>query len=371
MNHRLHSLCPYFAMFPPAFVREQLEAHSRPGDLTLDPYSGRGTALLEALLNDRRAIACDINPVAYCITAAKASVPPFTAVTNEIRHLKRGYLRLSPSALRRERRALPPFFHRAFHWTTLSQLLFLRRALRWRTNALHRFIAALALGSLHGEMDKSRSYFSNQMPRTISTKPRYSLKYWKRHRLWPKKRDAFAILESRAKFRLRDGNPARRGSVAMTDARRAAFALQQFKGQVKMVITSPPYLNITNYEEDQWLRLWFLGHDARPTYGQISRDDRHGGRERYWRFIAEGWRGIAPLLRNDARLVCRIGAKDIDVAEITAGLRGSIRAVFPKAYLIARPYRSVPKYPQTRAFRPTIAARTFEVDYAFYLGPRR
>ncbi len=371
MNHRLHSLCPYFAMFPPAFVREQLNAFTKPGDLTLDPFSGRGTTLLESLLNGRRAIANDINPVAYCITAAKASVPPLSSVVGEIRNLMATYAQFSMATLNRERNALPAFFGRAFYRTTLNQLLFLRRVLMWRANPLHRFIAALTLGSLHGEMDKSRFYFSNQMPRTISTKPRYSLKYWRRHGLWPKKRDVFAILESRAQFRLKDGSTERRGKVALTDAREASFAFRSVRGEVKAVITSPPYLNITNYEEDQWLRLWFLGYEARPTYGKISRDDRHGSRDLYWTFITESWRGIAPLLRKDANLICRIGAKDIDVTEITRSLKDSIQAVFPRACLIDPPVVSAPKYPQTRAFRANVVGSTFEVDYLFHLGRSR
>jgi DNA modification methylase len=75
MKHPLHALCPYFAMFPADFVLDQLLAYSRPGDLVFDPFSGRGTTVLESLLNNRRVIALDINPVAACVSGAKADVP--------------------------------------------------------------------------------------------------------------------------------------------------------------------------------------------------------------------------------------------------------------------------------------------------------
>src|SRR5687768_2992097 len=75
MRNPLHSICPYFAMFPESFVQKQLLAYTRPGDQVLDPFCGRGTTILEGLLNDRRTIGSDINPVAVCVAGAKADVP--------------------------------------------------------------------------------------------------------------------------------------------------------------------------------------------------------------------------------------------------------------------------------------------------------
>ena len=185
MKNRLHSMCPYFAMFPETFVEQHVAAFTEKGDYVYDPFSGRGTTVLVALLMGRNAIATDINPVAFCISCAKAQVPPQDAVLAELDDLADRYLRYSQAELDTERRALPPYFRRAFYHTTLREILFLRRVLDWRQDPIHRFVSALVLGSLHGEMDKSSSYFSNQMPRTISVKPAYALRYWKANRLWP------------------------------------------------------------------------------------------------------------------------------------------------------------------------------------------
>ncbi|MDR6860238.1 hypothetical protein [Variovorax guangxiensis] len=49
-------------------------------------------------------------------------------------------------------------------------------------------LRAAMLGCLHGPLNKSperRSYFSNQMPRTFSAKPSYSLRYWSEHKTQP------------------------------------------------------------------------------------------------------------------------------------------------------------------------------------------
>lgn len=74
VQHRIHALCPYFAMFPPTFVRKYLLALAHAGHVILDPFSGPGNPLLESLFLDRQALAVDINLVAACITGAKASV---------------------------------------------------------------------------------------------------------------------------------------------------------------------------------------------------------------------------------------------------------------------------------------------------------
>ena len=367
-RHPMHSICPYFAMFPEDFVRKYLEKFTAPGDYIFDPFSGRGTTLFQSLLMNRNAAAVDINPVAYCISSAKATMPSSGKLLKEIDSLKSLFQQCDQTALEDERQNLPPFFRRAFYHTTLRQVLFLRRSLRWKEKPLHRFIAALSLGSLHGEMDKSSSYFSNQMPRTISTKPVYSLKYWRENDLWPQKRDVFSILRSRAELRLSQGLPPKRGKVALSDVRRAGNRLPQLQGMVRAVVTSPPYLNVTNYEEDQWLRLWFLGSDPQPTYNKVSQDDRHESEDNYWAFLQEAWDGIASLLRKDAVLVCRLGAKGISKRNLTIGLTESLRATFPQVAAIRRPLISNIRNRQTEYFRPGSKGCLYEVDYVFRLN---
>jgi hypothetical protein len=366
MRNRLHSLCPYFAMFPEEFAEEQIRRYSSRGDLICDPFSGRGTTLLQGLLLERRAVAADINPVAYCVSAAKADVPRLSDVRREITVLGNRYLNENDHALERERFALPPFFRRAFYHSTLRELLFLRSVLNWRESRVHRFITALVLGSLHGEMDKSSSYFSNQMPRTISTKPDYSIGYWDKHGLWPKKRDVFDLLRKRAKFRLREEDtPALSGEVAMGDARAVSDLFPESRRKVKLILTSPPYLNVTNYEEDQWLRLWFLGNEPCPTYKTISKDDRHLDPAKYWKFLKEAWQGIEPLLSKGASLVCRIGAKDLTRDEVTEGLAGSLKEVFPNLRRKKPPVVSRILNRQTEYFRPGSRGCLYEMDFAF------
>lgn len=367
-RNRLHALCPYFAMFPESFVEKQVRTYTLPRALVIDSFSGRGTTLLQSLLMDRRALASDLNPVAYCVSGAKAESPDSEAFLDRVRDLEEVHKTSSQERFRDERAELPGFFRRAFYHSTLNQLLFLRATLDWRHNAVDRFVAALILGILHGERTGSKRYLSNQMPRTISPKPGYSIKYWNEHALYPRKRDVFKGLRNEFAFRMAHGAPVGRGSVELSDSRKVGRAFPEHLGEVRHVVTSPPYLDVTHFEEDQWLRLWFLGYADRDTRGQISPDDRHQKPEHYWRFLEESWAGLAPLLRDDAILVCRIGAKHYSKSELTRRVLRSIQKTFPDASLVAQPERSQIRGRQTDAFRPGSKGVRFETDYAVSLG---
>ncbi len=352
-------------MFPPSFAREALLRHTQPGDVVLDPFSGRGTTLLEALLNDRRALALDINPVAYCISAAKANTPTLELVLDHVDRLENGYDRSGVGKLELDRLALPAFFRMAFSAETLRQLLFLRSRLRWKADPIDRFTAALTLGHLHGESGRSENYFSNQMPHSISTKPRYSLAYWRAHGLKPPHRDVFDILRDRAEFRLEEERPGRGGLAILSDVRAAASKFRNYTGRIAAVVTSPPYLDTTRFEEDQWLRLWFLGGPPRPTYGKVSSDDRHEIHERYWSFLEASWNALRPLLIHGATIVCRLGARGLAPEVLRAGLTASLRQVWPTGRLICTPVTTRLRNSQASLLHPDSSGCRYELDFTF------
>lgn len=365
--HRLHALCPYFAMFPPSFARENILQHTKPGDVVFDGFSGRGTTLLAALLNDRAALASDVNPVAYCVTAAKARRPNEARALDLIDRLEAGYERSSPVGLELARRTLPPFFHRAFSPETLRQLLYLRRRLRWRQDEDDCFVMALLLGHLHGESERSPSFCSNQMPHSISTKPAYSLEYWRERQLYAPHKDVFDLLADRAQYRLRDGAPERRGVVRQCDAREVRRVFRTYRGRVAAVITSPPYLDTTCFEEDQWLRRWMLGGPSLPTYDRLSQDDRHRSAASYWPFLQETWRGLAPLLRYGAVIVCRLGATRTSADELVAKFRASVAAVWPSAEALVKPRLTKLRNRQTAVLLPKSIGCRYEVDFTVWV----
>jgi hypothetical protein len=301
MRHRFHALCPYFAMFPESFAELWVDRLTRKGDTILDPFCGRGTLPFQALLMGRNAIGADINEVAYCVTRAKTNAPTLAALKRRLTQLENDF---DSGEFEAERRQLSEFFHFAYRPATLRQLLFLRGALKWRASDVDCMLAALTLGVLHGESERSPSFLSNQMPHTISMKPDYSVCFWRERDLHAPRRNVFELLRTQAHFRYKSDRPDSRANVYHTDMRELP-RLGLPEG-IKCAITSPPYFDVTSYQEDQWLRLWFLGGPSRPYATRT--EERTQDVVRYWRFIGDMWRTLGLVLVRRAQVVIRIGA---------------------------------------------------------------
>lgn len=68
-----HDIHPYPAKFIPQIPEKLIQTLSMPGELIWDPFGGSGTTALEAILNNRRCISTDINPIGSIIGKAKTT----------------------------------------------------------------------------------------------------------------------------------------------------------------------------------------------------------------------------------------------------------------------------------------------------------
>ncbi len=73
-------------------------------------------------------------------------------------------------------------------------------------------------------------------------------------------------------------------------------------GSVALTVTSPPFLDIVNYEADNWLRCWFLGVD--PKAVKIS---HHKKIEDWERFIAFTLKELSRVTRKDGHIAFEVG----------------------------------------------------------------
>jgi len=146
--------------------------------------------------------------------------------------------------------------------------------------------------------------------------------------------------------------------------------LRRHKRTVSLVVTSPPYLDTTDYAEDQWLRLWFLGGPDKPS-ARLYKDDRHTRVDLYWDFLAKVWEGSASLLKDRAHIVVRIGGTILSKDDLFAGLSLSFRKG-----LAGRTIRALHdgetsniRRRQTSSFRPGTSPEKMEHDFAFAISP--
>jgi hypothetical protein len=304
---------------------------------------------------DRIGVGWDINPVAACLNMAKLRAPAPATVRKKINELRDGY---NPDDWLHQATEMDEFFRRAFDLDVLARLLYLRSVLKWRDRRSDAFISALILGALHGDI-KSQKYLSNQMPRTISTKPRYSVNYWSARNLVPPKRDVFRLLDDAARFRFASPRPERLGHAFLGDMRE--IPLRWDWPPATAVITSPPYGAVTSYEEDQWLRLWFLGGSTNPRKSHITRDDQRQKADDYWRFIGDFWRAVSFVLRPAGSVVIRLGTGSARVPELARQLEASF-ALSPRDLHVVEIRTSEIRRRQTGAFTPGTVGCLVELD---------
>lgn len=258
-GHSMHTMCSYQGMFPARLAHFFIQAYTRPGDLVVDPFSGRGTVPLQARVEGRRTIANDLNPLAFVLTSAKANPPTWDEVERVIEELERAYTPPSddPQA--------PTDIRMLYHDETLKQILYLRRYLftepltKWSPT---RFMIAGALaGIMHGAQrrDGSSQFLSVSMPNTFSMSPAYVERYIRENGLRPPRQNVFSrLLEKLARLYL-DAIEGQTGRAHSVDATRMVDLGAIEPGTVDLLLTSPPYLRVVNYGASNWIRLWLLG----------------------------------------------------------------------------------------------------------------
>ncbi len=72
-TYATHNFHAFPAKFPPQLPALFIEYLTNPGDVVLDPMVGSGTTVVEAVLRGRRAIGCDIDPLALLLSSVKVT----------------------------------------------------------------------------------------------------------------------------------------------------------------------------------------------------------------------------------------------------------------------------------------------------------
>ncbi len=262
--HSLHTACSRIGSFPPVLARYFILIYSQPNDVVLDPFSGKGTAPLEACLEGRKGIGNDLAPEAFVLTHAKVRAVGLDRVLNYLRDLKERTSQVHVN-LDSVSDDVKLFYHR----DTLDQLARVREILRNDSSDEAIFVKALILGILHGSSSMSLSLPCSH---SFSMAPKYVRSYARRHNLIAKKRNVFTSLENKARRVLKDGLPQTRGEAYREDA--ISFLSSLVENSVDLIVTSPPYLNVQTYAWDNWLRLWFLGCDHKRIRKKLLETNR-------------------------------------------------------------------------------------------------
>ncbi len=323
---------------PHVFIRWLTE----PGEVVYDPFSGRGTTVLEACLAGRVGLGSDANPLAWVLTAAKCDPPRTAPLHNRLASL---VLRRPQTRLGDE--TISPNIRMLFAPSVLDQLTWLRDELDLRRKS-DRYLIAVLVGILHGNANRdgrSRG-LSVPMPNTFAMAPGYVRRYIRDHNLRPPRIDVIGALAQRVATFPAPGRGFRRGIAWQQDAS-CEIRWPTNSEPAKLVFTSPPYLQVMKYAKFNWIRHWFLKSDPQAVDQRLFSS---GSLERYTAFIARVLKNVRPVLRDDGYCCLVVGDvqtsdREINLARMIAErtlddsdlhVLGTIRDSVPVQHKVSR-----------------------------------
>lgn len=342
-GHSLHEVS-YRACFKPSLPAFFVERLSAPGDRVLDPFMGRGTTPLEALLRGRVPCGNDVNPLSVMLVRPRLAPPPLSQIVARIDAIDLAF-----------DGALDDDLLVFFHADTLRGLCALREHLLQRErdgalDAVDDWLRMVALNRLTGHSAGFLSVYTLPPNQAVSADAQRKINT-KRNQT-PPFRDLRAILKKKSAALLADvpalwahGTVALARNAVLTTGPAAAMP-QLADASVQLVVTSPPFLDIVQYADDNWLRCWFGGIDAGAVPITMAR-------------TVEAWQQAMRLVFDELHRVVRTGGfVAFEVGEVRRGKVRLEEAVVPAA----RAAGFVPELVMVNAQRFTKTANCWGVD---------
>ena len=258
----------YRACFKPQLPKYFIDRYTKTGDVVYDPFTGRGTTIIEAALCGRHVISNDVNPLSRILTEPRLHVPTADEVSDRLESIP------FPSNLHANI-DLSMFYHP----DTESEIVSLQQYLRQRRvdgteDFIDRWIRMVATNRLTGH---SPGFFSvYTLPPNQATTQEQQKRINEKRKQHPSYRPIRAIILKKSRQLMKELteeqqenlNQAAERAIFLTGDARATKQIAN--ASVQLTVTSPPFLNIVNYSADNWLRCWFNAIDDRAVAKGIT-----------------------------------------------------------------------------------------------------
>jgi len=258
----------YRACFKPQLPRFFVNKLTKEEDYVYDPFLGRGTTIIEAGLLNRKVIGNDINPLSIILSEPRFLVP-------DLNELKK-YLESIPVYKNLKAEIdLSMFYHNDTESEIVSlKNYLLEKSLSDSLNDFDKWIRMIATNRLTGH---SKGFFSvYTMPPNQAVSSERQIRINEKYNQKPEYRNVKEILLNKTKNLIKDIIPSDKKRLAEiyktallinTDARLTNIIPDEF---VQLTVTSPPFLDVVHYAQDNWLRCWFNGIDVNEIEKRIT-----------------------------------------------------------------------------------------------------
>lgn len=297
--HSIHEVS-YRACFKPQLPEFFIRRLTQIGDAVLDPFMGRGTTPVEAALLGRLPCGNDINPLSRLLTRPRLNVPTLVSV-------QKALMAIDWTAEVDTPDELLVFYHPE----TLRRLCVLKQHLLERAplsqiqhDPALDWIRMVAINRLTGHSSGFFSVYSLPPNQAVSVEAQRKINE-KRGQV-PPFRDIVSIILKKTRTLQKSGTPGATPSDGLMVGR--ANDLSGLADQsVALTVTSPPFLDVVQYADDNWLRCWFAGIDISQVSISMHKT------EQAWEEMVRG------VLLEQARVLRPGGHVAFEVGEVRNG----------------------------------------------------
>lgn len=302
--HSLHEVS-YRACFKPQLPRFFIERFTTPGERVYDPFMGRGTTLLESALLGRVPIGCDINPLSAVLCLPRMKLIDASEVEKRLHEIDLGHA----DDVRED---LLVFYHP----DTLRELCslreyFIQRAKQGMLDDTDAWIRMVATNRLTGH---SPGFFSvYTLPPNQAVSIASQIRINEKRQQVPMRRDIRGIIIKKSNSLLKDLSGEEKKNLQRISKKATCITASCAEtpnipsDSVSLVVTSPPFLDIVQYDQDNWLRCWFNGIDSRSVpIWQLRTEDS-------WQ------QAMSQVFRELQRILVKGGVVAFEVGEVRKG----------------------------------------------------
>lgn len=262
----------YRACFKAQLPRFFIQLLTKESDIVYDPFAGRGTTIIESAILGRNVIGNDINPLSKILTLPRLSIPTISDIE----------LRLSEIPIKKSFKSdidLLMFYHP----DTFKEILSIRNYLHTKAkkkseDKIDSWIRMVATNRLTGHSKGFFSVYSLPPNQAMSAEKQIKVNIVRKQK--PDYRDTKDLILRKSVSLLNDissqqinnlSKAAKKVKFFNNDARET----KKIKSQsVQLTVTSPPFLDVVQYAEDNWLRCWFNHIDAKKVEKNITMSKR-------------------------------------------------------------------------------------------------
>ncbi len=305
-SNSIHEIS-YRACYKPQLPHFFIESFTKPQDIVYDPFSGRGTTIIEASIMDRKVIANDINPLSKILSEPRFFIPDFNELKQKLESISMDYSLKADIDI-------SMFYHRKTEAEIMSLKNYLYKKMESNTeDALDKWIRMIATNRLTGH---SSGFFSvYTLPPNQAVSPIRQIKINNRRNQKPEYRNIKERILKKTRSLIRKIDPSLKKQLLKNHKNSLFLTLDARKtrpipdNSVQLTVTSPPFLDVVQYAQDNWLRCWFNSISAKEIEKKITMSR-----------TIEQWSGIMQKVFNELYRVTKFGGYvAFEVGEVRCG----------------------------------------------------